>query len=443
VLIGGGTYNLGSTPMRFSDIHGSAGNPVVITAELGQTPIFDGSGVVNVNYPNEPFISFKDSSYLYLDGFEIFGRAFPADVTSHLDANGRYTGPTYEGGAIGANGSFLTIARMKIHQIPAEAVSISGSDIVIACNQITDVVLGNKDGNTRTGHGYFGDYWPSTIMTWIVDNGHGGFVDWTRRVQYIKNSINGSWGEGLNCLFVDGCDVIGNEVADTYSVMIYMDHARNVRVIGNRLHDNGRANGNFMSIDNEGTYGNGDDSNLNIPYMRQDNILIANNFFGRGGGATIFRYDNPCPGDGCTTNVNNTWSNVRIINNIFSGGSSWSPGAVMDFAKVTGPTAPTGGVISGNIFLNSGGFNLGNPSAWIITNNDFFGSAPSITQGANVSGTLSVDPQFTGPTDGSSWAGLTPRNTAALQVPTLSDVTQDALGQSRNSSMTTAGPIGP
>jgi hypothetical protein len=440
VLLGGGTYSLAST-IRLSDIHGTAPEPIVIMPEPGASPVFDGSAVTDLWYDNEPYIHIENSSYIYIDGIEIVGRPYPSDVTSHLSngSTGVYTGTPYRGSAFGAlNSSFVTLARSRIHQIPNGATIVSGSDFVIACNQVQDVVLENTN-NQR----YFQTGWPSAFGEGYLVDANGNFADWTRRVQYLNNTLVDSWGEGINCGATDTCDVIGNEIANTFSVEIYVDHGRNIRIVNNRLHDNAW-NGTGIAIDDEQYYGSAD-GNPTIPYIPEDNVLIANNFIGKTPAFVLYRYDISCadaPG-ACTTTPAYTWSHWHIINNTFAGGADWYNGQVFSIQRVTGSTAPFDGVIANNIFLDTTGLDLQDASAWTVENNIFVGGTPSITpSGVATSGNVSVDPQFPGPVDGSSWAGITPGNTGALQVPLSSDAPGDALGNSRNNP-TTAGAVGP
>jgi hypothetical protein len=427
VLLGDGTYPLGTTPTRLSGINGTASQPIVITAEVGAHPVFDGGEITNTYYDEEPFISFSDSSYIFVDSIEIVGRAYPSDVTSHLDSSGKYTGPKYTGSALGfLSSSFCTLTRSTIHQIPFGATTETGSDFTIAGCTFYDIVLENMNGER-----YFEDWWPSAHDGGWILNADGSFKSNTFRRHYYNNTLRNSWGEGYNCNSTDGCFVIGNTISQTFSTEIYMDHARNVQILRNLLPDNGLGGccgGTALSFDNE-YYG------TSFPAISQDNILIADNYFGQTGGFALFRYD----GNHTSTD---TWSNVHVVNNVFAGGGYG--GVTFDVQAVQGSTAPHDGLIAGNVFLGATqGLVLEDAAAWTVRDNYFAAAVPSITAGVTASGNTSQVPNFVGPTDGTTFSGFELKNASAMQVAYDPEVPLDALCRPRSTVSTAAGALGP
>jgi len=378
--------------------------------------------VVNTQWDSEPFLSFGSSSYVFLDGIELYGRPYPADLATHL-VNGKYTGPHFEGGGIGflAGSSFCTLTRSTIHSIPQAATFESGSDFVIAGNSFYDIVLVNRDGNWS----YFGAQGVADGHDgYYVANPNGSFKDWTRRRTYVQNSITNVYSNGFNCFMTDTCVVIGNRFGNIAADSVYMDHGRNVTVLRN-LFEAKPSSGYAIAFDNEPEYGS------LIPVMTQDNILIADNFIGSTGSAfTLFRFD----GVGTAAD---TWSNVHFIHNVVVGGSFY-------IQKVRGPTAPHGGLIANNLFIGTtGNFGLEDTTAWTVDNNVFVSGLPTLAAGISQAGNFTATPTFVGPTDGSTLAGFTPTKESALQVPFAPDVPLDGVCQPRRTTTTSAGLIGP
>jgi hypothetical protein len=160
----------------------------------------------------------------------------------------------------------------------------------------------------------------------------------------------------------------------------------------------------------------------------EHDILIANNYFGKGLSQNFFRNE-----PASWSAANNTWSHIHVLFNVFEANTIW-------WAAVGGGTAPSDGVIAGNIFLGNPSITLQDKSKWTITQNDFAGGVPAQFAG---NGNFSVTPSFVGPTDGSTLAGFATTNASALAVDYRAEVPQDALCATRSSVKTTAGLSGP
>ena len=386
VLLGDGTYSQ-TAVLSISGVNGTAAEPIVITPEPGATPIFDFSAVSTTN----AVMSFSSCSYLFIDGITL--------------ANASGTG-------LGIYGSsYVTMTRSTIHDVQDDAISLTGSNFVMAGNEIYNAALMNTNDKNGT-------WWSGTASTWYVNS-----TTPTTHVQWLQNKIHDTWGECINVLFADDVQVIGNELHDCYSDHVYIDHGSNVTVLRNLMY-----NSESQFINTGAGVGIDDESYSGYGATPEDNILVANNYFGSGMKWNLVRWELSS-----WAAPQNTWSNLHIVFNVFQANA-------VDWQPVGGGTAPSNGVIAGNIFLGNPSFSLGDLSAWSVTQNDFASGVPSQFAG---NGNFSVNPNFVGPTDGSSFAGLATTNAAALAVSARAEVPQDALCVPRGQSQTAAGVMGP
>ncbi len=385
----GGAFDATYCPTDFLSftVNGTAAQPIVITAEPGQTPVFDFSLLTNAAYPTEAAIIFARSSYLVVDSIEL--------------QNSPNAGITFGGAS-----SFCTVTRSRLHDLQFQAIEVMGSDFIIAGNETYNLVLENTNGNPAAG------YWPSCNSSWFASGDESNPSGWSQRVQWLQNDVHDCWGEGINALFADTVDIIGNTVRDTYSHKIYIDHGRNVRVLRNSIYQTSATS--YSGGPNAGVAID-DEVYSGVAYMHEDDILIANNYFGPNLFRTLFRFDTST-GSAANANIDNTWSSVHFVFNV-------AEPSLLDFAKVLGDAsgriAPTGGVIAGNIFLGQPTFELGDPGAWTVSDNSFPQTLATSSFGGSVptlAGNLVATPTFVGPTDGSSLAGFVPTNASAFAI---------------------------
>jgi hypothetical protein len=385
----GGAFDATYCPTDFMSlrVNGTAAEPVVITAEPGQSPVFDFSLLTNAAYGTEAAITFSSSSHLVVDSIEL-----------QNSPNGGIT--------FGGSSSFCTLTRSKLHDLQFQAIVVMGSDFIIAGNETYNLVLESASGQPAAG------YWPSCNFSWFASGDESNPSGWTERVQWLANDVHDCWGEGINALFADTVDIIGNDVHDIYSHKIYLDHGRNARILRNSLYQTSASS--YAGGPNAGVAID-DEVYAGVDYMHEDNILIANNYFGPNLFRTLFRFDTGT-GAAANSNINNTWSNVHFVFNVVEP-------SLLAFAKVlgdgSGVIAPSGGVIADNIFLGQPTFELGDPGAWTMSNNSFPASLEMSAFGGDVpalSGSFVAAPIFVGPTDGSTLAGFVPTNSSAFQV---------------------------
>jgi hypothetical protein len=384
-----GSFDATYCPTEFQSltVNGTAAEPIVVTAEPGQNPVFDYSLLTNAAYPTEAAVTFSKSSYLVVDSIEM-----------QNSPNGALT---FGGGA-----SFCTLTRSKIHDIQFQAIEVMGHDFVIAGNETYNLVLENTNGQPTVG------YWPSCNMSWFATGDESNPEGWTERVQWLENDVHDCWGEGINGLFADTVDIIGNTIRDTYSHKIYLDHGRDVRVLRNLIYQTSAtsyAGGPNAGVAIDDEYYSG------VDYMHQDDILIANNYFGPNLFRTLFRFDTNT-GPTANANIDNTWSNVHFVFNVVQP-------SLFDFASVLGDSsgriAPSGGVIADNVFLGQPTFELGDPGAWTVSDNSFPQALATSSFGGNVptlSGNFVATPSFVGPTDGSTLAGFALNDASNFKV---------------------------
>jgi hypothetical protein len=393
IQLGGGTYAM-TAMMTFDNINGTATQPIVIIPEPGANPVFDASGIATY-YPYVAVFVFRNSSYVFISGIEL----------KNSPAAGFGFSQTHDSSLVSSS----------IHDIQnAGVLAVGGSNITVAGNDIYHASMNNA-GNPG------GVVYAGALSSWR-DDSSGTSVE-AAHYHFVENHVHESWGECIDALWVNDIDVIGNDVHDCFSTLVYLSPASNARVLHNRLYfkDPTTYSGgptSIIAIDEEGP-----------PYFHEDNILIANNYIGGFGNKFgVFRYDIA----GTTTDAANTWSSLHVTNNVIAGKGIY-------FSKVTGSSAQSGGVLTDNIFIGSQSLTLEDTAAWSVSNNDFAGGIP---QGYANNGNFSVAPNFTGPTDGTAFSGFVPTNASQLQVPRTADVTQDAVCQAR-SSPTTAGLAGP
>ncbi|MDB4958961.1 MAG: hypothetical protein JWO36_6530 [Myxococcales bacterium] len=387
VLVGAGTYATTAT-ITFSNLNGTAAEPIVITPEAGANPVFDFTGATAVGYA--AFV-FNSCSYFFIDGITI----------AHSPRGMSFNSTSY-----------MTLTRSTIHDVQGAAMVLTGNNFVIAGNETYNTALSNMAGTSTGG-------WPGTVATWYVNG-----TTPTTHVKFLQNHIHDAWGECLIALFADDVDIIDNNIHDCWAVGVYLDHAANARVSRNRLYNTQPTKFTHMtglSIADE-------------PYSAyaatpETNLLIAQNNFGTGLKYNLNRWE-----PASWSSPGNTWSHLHIVFNVFEA-------APITWTKVSGGTAPSDGVIAGNIFLGSPSISIDDAAtAWSITQNDFVGGVSSQFAG---NGNFSATPAFVGPTDGSTLAGFAVTNAAALAVDYRVEVPQDALCATRTQPKTTAGALGP
>jgi hypothetical protein len=205
VLVHGGTYAL--TAAQVLNPNGRAGSPITIRAVEGDNVVFDGATVQLGNYDGLIRVG---GSYSVIDGFEV--------------VNSR-------GGGIQLTGANQTmVRRCRIHNIAFQALGGSGNDIVLQQNEVYDSVTSNTNGVVDVANN--GSGWSPAVLSFFI-TGTTPSLRWTVE----NNHFHDNWGECLDALHLQDSVFRGNLLHDCYSVNLYLDDARGIRIEGNYIYN--------------------------------------------------------------------------------------------------------------------------------------------------------------------------------------------------------------
>ena len=202
----GGIYAL--TSAQVLNPNGRAGSPVTIRAVEGESVVFDGAAVQLGNYDGLIRVG---GSYAVVDGFEV------------VNSTG--------GGIQLVAANQVMIRRCRIHNIAFQALGGSGNDIVLQQNEVYDSVTSNTNGVVDIANNGFG-WSPAVLSFWI-----SGTMTPSRRWTVENNHIHDNWGECLDALHLEDSVFRGNVLHDCYSVNLYVDDARGMRIEGNYIYN--------------------------------------------------------------------------------------------------------------------------------------------------------------------------------------------------------------
>jgi hypothetical protein len=340
----------GVYPPENFNAEGGAGSPVVFMAAPGEHPILDGAGM-NLD-TSDSVLQLFNPLHVVVAGLEI------------RNSGGR--------GVQIIDGEDVVIRDCTIHDVQIKALGLNGNNLVAESNVIYNAVLDNA--NSTAGGG-----WASAVTTQLLEDGSP-----SSNVTVRGNLIYDAWGECIDALFVDGMSIIGNEVRDCFSVGIYVDTARSVRVEGNIVRASNQAyqrNGHLM----DGILLGSEAGDSSSPDFGADDVVIANNIvLGTHNG--IAWWD-----DTDNTRASNTYQRVQVVGNVAWGSQQ---NAIMFEEVSSGRTAPNGAVLTDNILYGGSAVRIGDASAWTITANIFPDSVPSI---ASDPSNVKADPQLPAP----------------------------------------------
>jgi len=226
ITFGGGIYPKSEERVT---LVGAPGRPVTLRAAGGEHPILDGDGVgkrleVEAEDKTAVFsiLTLIDSRHVVVEGLEIrnsVGKGI------HI-----------------WNSEHVTVRRNKVHHTWSGGISAMGDHLTFEDNEVSEASLMNKDdlvlkqrerGNTT--------YWAGGVGTWRHQDG-----SLSKDILWRRNRVHHVWGEGIGILHADGVRVEENVVHDCYSVLIYLDHSRNVVIDRNFLFNSAPA---FLRID--------------------------------------------------------------------------------------------------------------------------------------------------------------------------------------------------
>ena len=344
VLVHGGVYAL--TSAQVLNPNGRTGSPVTIRSVEGESVVFDGAAVQLGNYDGLIRVG---GSYAVVDGFEV------------VNSRG--------GGIQLVAANQVMIRRCRIHNIAFQALGGSGNDIVLQQNEVYDSVTSNANGVVDIANNGFG-WSPAVLSFWF-----SGTMMPSRRWTVENNHIHDNWGECLDALHLEDSVFRGNVLHDCYSVNLYVDDARAMRIEGNYIYNS--TNKYNRAVGGESAHGisMGTESAA-APVVLQD-ITVANNLIlSTSVGILFARFS----GLGYT--------GIGLYYNVIA---NTRKDAVWCDAAAT-----SSGVARNNVFFRGANNNtVGvNSTGWIIDHN--------VWPNGGQQGTASIvaDPQFTAPGNG-------------------------------------------
>ena len=360
ILLRGGVY--GGGRVRAS-CNGAPGAPVTIRAFPKETPILDGTGVKMDLY--DTLFELTKSSHVIVDGLEVRNSA-GRGINLH-------------------EGTGVTVRNCSIHDVQCRALGGSGDKLLFEGNKVWNACLVNAE-NAFVKSGKKGG-WPAVVQTSMRDDRRA-----STDVVFRNNEVRESWGEGIDAWFLDGGAIEGNVVRDCYSVLIYVDTAKNLKIDRNVCAiTSDRFYRSDLKSPPAGIHFSTEHYDFEIPPLADENLVVSNNLvIGSGHGISSW-----C--DPSNKKPHNTYRNILVANNVVKD-VYWDP---LGFDKVpdTSP-APTGCVARNNVFFKGkkgGGISLGNPSAWTFSNNCWPDGIPGA---AKDPASFKADPLFMKPESG-------------------------------------------
>lgn len=334
IVVRGGTYG----PQTVSAT-GTAGRPLVIRAEAGETPVFDGR---TVKEKLSSVIDLKVANHVVIRGLEV----------AHCSA------PSCEG--IGAADAVndLTVRECHLHDLRGGALNYRGKKIRLLGNHVHEAVLENTDIAMPRGG------WASCLGTAPDrDQPRDPFAD---DVVIRDNLVEDCWGEGIDAFFASNVTIEGNRVLNAFNVGIYMDNAFRVSVARNFVQISRGLGGSkgaavLMATEPYPSWG--------LTPSSSHDVTIVNNVLVGGTGVGWWR-----SGD---TSSANTYANVSVLHNTVIA----SAGA-LSFGTPAGP-APTGCVAKNNLLDASSAGELGSPGAWTFSGNGWLNGRKPTFAGAS------------------------------------------------------------
>lgn len=358
VEVRGGTYN---TAGETCSAKGTVDHPVHLRPYAAEKVVFDASG--HSLGKSVSVIELTGASHVVIDGFEV------------ANSSGR--------GVFAYECVGVTMRNLRVHDTGYRGIGGTGDDLVFENNEVWNACEANAYGAMGTGG------WPGAIATYARANGTP-----SKNVVVRNNHVHDSWGECVIALFADGMTVEGNQIHDCYSVSLYVDNSRNVRLERNQIwvttskyNKKGYpANGIMFSTE---SYGSGE------PQLRIENLLIANNVItGTNKGVSYWH--------GSSTASYNTWLNVSILHNVVRD----TTGPSLSFESTGGAPAASGGVLANNVvWAGTGGsaLEVGNPGAWQISNNVWPSGKPAADKSTTA---IATNPGMAAPVDASQPEGF-------------------------------------
>jgi hypothetical protein len=307
--------------------------PITFRSFPGESVILDGSGLSLA--PTDQVVLLWNVAHVRFRGFEI------------RNSSGRGLGVV--------DSSDVVVRDNDVHDVQAQAMVGSGTDLTFTGNEIYRAVLTNAAGGSRIG-------WPAVLSTWLRSDGTR-----STNVTFDANNIHDCWGEGIIALHANRVQIVRNVVRDVWSVSIYVDNAAEVDVRANQMDrttDAYNRNGwpaYGILLANEFYDG--------VESRPIEDIRIADNTIARTSSAVAYWHDG-------RRTAGNTYRNVLVQRNTMQD-TTGSPFAMDDVPD--DQPQPTGNVAEGNIIHRGADgttLSIGDPDGWVFSSNVYPDGAP-------------------------------------------------------------------
>ena len=196
IELGTGTYS--GIPYKFS-ISGTQNNPITIKPQSKATVKFIGS---------------KEACI------------FELNQISNISIEGPMELSNSKCGIKVINSNNIKIIGLNIHDVDQEAIVVSGDNIEISNNIISNCVLESK--NLRKDLTY-GIHQCSSTLAKTQNN------EFSKNIIFYNNSIENGYGEGIKLSYCDNCSIISNNITNALAMNMYIYSSKNLLIKGNIL----------------------------------------------------------------------------------------------------------------------------------------------------------------------------------------------------------------
>jgi len=306
---------------------GAAGNPITFKNYPGESPIFDGTGATGWVSGDSIFI-FYNCQHVVMDGFEL--RNTPYNVKAHA--------------IIWWECDDVVMKNCIVHDVGACGINLIGHDMTAEGNEGYNLYMLNQGGGSSGGWG----------CGFKSEKGESAGYITPTNITFRNNYVHETWGEAINVLYSNGFLVEGNTVANSFSVSIYADNAKNGVIRNNVV---------YTTPENEHRRSG----------MLPDGILLASE-----------RYTGWTEVDNSNIQIYNNlvyrvkdgiafWKAAKSYNNLKIYHNTVGPGEGRGFYIDSGGTAPN--ELKNNIIY--GTCSIANPSVWVTSYNCWPNGVPS------------------------------------------------------------------
>ncbi len=265
----------------------------------------------------------------------------------------------------------IVIRNNKIHDIAHRAVGGFGNTVYIEGNEIWNAAMSNLNQSYGSGG------WPGVIQTARRYDDSENIYHYSRNIFVRHNIIHDSWGEGIIMHFTLGGQVTLNTIYDVFSVYIYIDTSKDIRVDKNHIYrttDKYDRKDKLLPVTNGISFASEAYSwgGNQVPIMTQ-NLLISNNLLDNVGKGVSRWHDS---GNRYSTN---SYKDIFVFHNILR---NLQHTPILIDEVPDNLVKPSNGRVKNNIIENRGTgkadtYSIGNENSWIFSNNNWTGGLPS------------------------------------------------------------------